>query len=76
VLQSLGLIEKTTYTENKKPAFMWIGLQGVQDFVSELKQYKIRARRIEEDEKASVDEPMKNMKCSVVKSIKPVKRKS
>ena len=36
VLQSIGLIEKTNQTFNKKPAFRWIGMQGVHSFVEEL----------------------------------------
>lgn len=36
VLQSIGLIEKTNQTYNKKPAFRWIGIHGVHAFVREL----------------------------------------
>ncbi|TNV86118.1 hypothetical protein FGO68_gene12197 [Halteria grandinella] len=36
VLQSIGLIEKTNQTYNKKPAFRWIGIHGVHSFVKEL----------------------------------------
>ncbi len=36
VLQSIGLIEKTNHTYNKKPAFRWIGIHGVHAFVKEL----------------------------------------
>lgn len=36
VLQSIGLIEKTNHTYNKKPAFRWIGINGVHAFVKEL----------------------------------------
>jgi transcription factor E2F7/8 len=36
VLQSIGLIEKTNHTLNKKPAFRWIGIHGVHAFVKEL----------------------------------------
>ena len=36
VLQSIGLIEKTNHTYNKKPAFRWIGIHGVHAFVQEL----------------------------------------
>jgi hypothetical protein len=36
VLQSIGLIEKTNQTHNKKPAFRWIGIEGVHSFVREL----------------------------------------
>jgi transcription factor E2F7/8 len=35
VLQSIGLIQKTSFM-NKKPAFKWVGIEGVRDFVSEL----------------------------------------
>jgi hypothetical protein len=35
-LQSIGLIEKTNHTYNKKPAFRWIGIHGVHAFVKEL----------------------------------------
>ena len=38
VLQSIGLIEKTNSTVNKKPAFRWIGIHGVHDFVKELSE--------------------------------------
>jgi hypothetical protein len=37
VLQSIGLIQKTN-TKNKKPAFEWVGIEGVIDFVNELKE--------------------------------------
>jgi len=37
VLQSIGLIQKTSLPENNKPAFQWIGIQGVKCFVKELK---------------------------------------
>ena len=36
MLQSIGLIEKTNQTHNKKPAFRWIGIEGVHNFVKEL----------------------------------------
>jgi len=35
VLQSIGLIQKTN-TKHKKPAFEWVGLEGVKAFVREL----------------------------------------
>lgn len=38
VLQSIGLIEKTNQTHNKKPAFRWIGIEGVHNFVKELSE--------------------------------------
>ncbi|CDW74327.1 transcription factor dp-1 [Stylonychia lemnae] len=41
VLQSIGLIQKTSYPSSKKPAFQWVGIQGVQDFVNELKEHEI-----------------------------------
>jgi hypothetical protein len=37
VLQSIGLIEKTNHTHNKKPAFRWVGIQGVHAFMQELR---------------------------------------
>ena len=37
VLQSIGLIQKTN-TKNKKPAFQWVGIQGVVQFVAELRE--------------------------------------
>lgn len=37
VLQSIGLIEKTNHTHNKKPAFRWVGIHGVHAFMQELK---------------------------------------
>lgn len=41
VLQSIGLIEKTNQTYNKKPAFLWIGIHGVHSFVKELKDERL-----------------------------------
>jgi hypothetical protein len=41
VLQSIGLIEKTNQTFNKKPAFRWIGIHGVHDFVKELEEERL-----------------------------------
>ena len=37
VLQSIGLIQKTSYPQSKKPAFQWIGIEGVKNFVRDLK---------------------------------------
>jgi predicted ATP-dependent Lon-type protease len=41
VLQSIGLIEKTNHTYNKKPAFRWIGIHGVHEFVKELADERV-----------------------------------
>ena len=41
VLQSIGLIEKTNHTYNKKPAFRWIGIHGVHAFVKELADERV-----------------------------------
>lgn len=38
VLQSIGLIQKTSHSHNKKPAFRWIGIHGVHAFVQELEE--------------------------------------
>lgn len=38
VLQSIGLIEKTHCSNNRKPAFRWIGLQGVKVAIEEIKE--------------------------------------
>ena len=37
-MQSIGLIQKTSYPLSKKPAFLWIGIEGVIDFVTTLKR--------------------------------------
>ena len=41
VLQSIGLIEKTNHTHNKKPAFRWVGIHGVHAFMQELKDERV-----------------------------------
>jgi transcription factor E2F7/8 len=41
VLQSIGLIEKTNHTHNKKPAFRWVGIHGVHAFMYELKEERL-----------------------------------
>jgi hypothetical protein len=41
VLQSIGLIEKTNHTHNKKPAFRWVGNHGVHAFMQELKDERV-----------------------------------
>lgn len=38
VLQSIGLIEKTHRSDCRKPAFRWIGLNGVKKTIEEIKQ--------------------------------------
>lgn len=38
VLQSIGLIEKTHMSSNRKPAFRWIGIDGVYKALSEIKK--------------------------------------
>ena len=35
------MIEKTNNTYNKKPAFRWIGIHGVHDFVRELREERL-----------------------------------
>lgn len=35
------MIEKTNNTHNKKPAFRWIGIHGVHDFVRELREERL-----------------------------------
>ena len=42
VLQSIGLIEKCQALNSKKPAFMWVGLQGTIESVNELKELNIQ----------------------------------
>ena len=37
VLQSIGLIHKTQMSNSRKPAFKWIGLQGVELAIQEIK---------------------------------------
>lgn len=37
VLQSIGLIEKTHMSTNRKPAFRWIGIEGVYTALKEIK---------------------------------------
>ena len=41
VLQSIGLIEKTNHTHNKKPAFRWVGIHGVHAFMQELRDERV-----------------------------------
>ena len=41
VLQSIGLIEKTNHTHNKKPAFRWVGIHGVHAFMQALKDERV-----------------------------------
>ena len=36
VLQSIGLIEKTHRSDSRKPAFQWIGLEGVVATIAEI----------------------------------------
>lgn len=36
VLQSIGLIEKTHRSDSRKPAFQWIGLEGVVTTIAEI----------------------------------------
>jgi transcription factor E2F7/8 len=36
VLQSIGLIEKTHMSTNRKPAFRWIGIEGVHCAIEEI----------------------------------------
>lgn len=38
VLQSIGLIKKTHKSTNRKPAFRWIGIDGVHIALSEILQ--------------------------------------
>ena len=42
VLQSIGLIEKTNHTHNKKPAFRWVGIHGVHAFMQELRDERVQ----------------------------------
>ena len=42
------MIEKTNNTHNKKPAFRWIGIHGVHDFVRELREER-RLNGLEEE---------------------------
>lgn len=42
VLQSIGLIEKTNHTANKKPAFRWVGIHGVHAFMQELRDERVQ----------------------------------
>ena len=35
------MIEKTNHTHNKKPAFRWVGIQGVHAFMQELKDERV-----------------------------------
>lgn len=42
VLQSIGLIEKTNHTHNKKPAFKWVGIHGVNSFMEELYEERMQ----------------------------------
>lgn len=37
VLQSIGLIEKTHMSTNRKPAFRWVGMEGVHSALQEIK---------------------------------------
>lgn len=37
VLQSIGLIEKTHMSTNRKPAFRWVGMQGVYQALEDIK---------------------------------------
>ena len=39
---SIGLIEKTNHTHNKKPAFRWVGIHGVHEFMQELKDERVQ----------------------------------
>lgn len=38
VLQSIGLIEKTHMSTNRKPAFRWVGMEGVYAALQEIKK--------------------------------------
>lgn len=38
VLQSIGLIQKTHMSSNRKPAFGWIGIEGVYTAINEIKE--------------------------------------
>jgi len=38
VLQSIGLIEKTQISTSRKPAFKWVGLEGVILGIQEIKE--------------------------------------
>lgn len=38
VLQSIGLIEKTHMSTNRKPAFRWVGITGVYEALAEIKK--------------------------------------
>jgi transcription factor E2F7/8 len=38
VLQSIGLIQKTHMSSNHKPAFRWVGIEGVHSALEEIKQ--------------------------------------
>lgn len=37
VLQSIGLIQKTHMSTNRKPAFGWVGIEGVYAAINEIK---------------------------------------
>lgn len=38
VLQSIGLIQKTHMSTNRKPAFGWVGIEGVYTAINEIKE--------------------------------------
>ena len=53
MLQSIGLIQKTSYPQSKKPAFQWVGIDGVKSFVQELKSISIPKHEFSEDYSAA-----------------------
>eukprot|EP00347_Sterkiella_histriomuscorum_P000909 403374061 len=77
VLQSIGLIEKTNYPQSKKPAFQWIGLDGVREFVRELKAFNAskpsinRKTELIEQERVLQQKP-RDLKITKQKSLQTV----
>ncbi|CAD8138963.1 unnamed protein product [Paramecium octaurelia] len=51
VLKSIGLIKKTHLTSSKKPAFQWVGKEGLKLFYQNLKQHEMKnsTQQIKED---------------------------
>jgi len=43
VFQSLGLIKKT-HLVTRKPAFMWVGFSGLDNFIASLKQGDLKKK--------------------------------
>lgn len=49
VLQSIGLIQKTAFPNNK-PAFKWVGIEGVCKFVQQLRELQPKFSTLEQYE--------------------------